>query len=164
MGEVVNLLFLEASKESLGQRFVMDRLCDILVFQVIRHAMNTGQLKAGVLAAFSDPGIAKAVAAVHDNPALEWRVETMAVQASMSRSKFAAKFHALVGMSPAAYVTDLRLNLAENLLRQDQMVKTVAAAVGYRTQQAFTRAFTERNGMPPTEWLKGAHEKSSRSN
>ena len=161
VGDVVELLFSEASKESLGQRFVMDRLCDILVFQIIRYAMNTAQLKSGVLAAFSDPGIAKALAAVHSNPALEWRVETMALEASMSRSKFARKFHDLVGMSPASYVADLRLTLAEDLLKRNQTVKAVAAAVGYGTQQSFTRAFIERNGMPPTGWLKQDHEKES---
>lgn len=157
VGDVVELLFAEAEKESLGQRFVMDRLCDILVFQIIRHAMNTGELKSGVLAAFADAGIAKALTAVHDHPEKQWRVENMALEASMSRSKFAKKFHELVGMSPAMYVTDWRLALAENLLKEKQTVKAVAAALGYNTQQSFTRAFTERNGIAPTEWIRRNH-------
>jgi AraC-like DNA-binding protein len=154
VGSVLGLLFSEASKKSLGQRFIMDRLCDILVFQLIRYAMDTGHLQPGVLAAFSDPGIARALTSLHDNPSREFRVDTLASEASMSRSKFAKKFHDLVGMSPAAYVTEWRLTLAENLLKENQAVKVVSAAVGYRTPQSFTRAFVERNGVPPTEWIR----------
>lgn len=154
VGSVLGLLFSEASKKSLGQRFIMDRLCDILVFQLIRFAMDKGHLQQGVLAAFSDSGIARALTALHDNPSREWRVETLASEASMSRSKFAKKFRDLVGISPAVYVAEWRLTLAENLLRENQAVKTIAASVGYRTQQSFTRAFVERNGLPPVEWIR----------
>lgn len=105
VGAIVNLLFSEAEKESLGRRFILDRLCDILIFQLIRYSMDHSYLNSGVLSGFSDPGIAMALAALHNNPAKEWRVETLASEASMSRSKFARKFHELVGTSPAAYVT-----------------------------------------------------------
>ena len=154
VGDVIELLFSEAGKESTGKRFIIDRLCDILVFQLIRHSMDAGHLKSGVLAGFSDPGIARALVAVHDFPEKEWRVETMAIEASMSRSKFAKKFHDLVGTSPATYVAEWRLALARDLLMQGQTVKAVAAHVGYGTQQSFARAFIERCGMSPTEWLR----------
>jgi AraC-like DNA-binding protein len=72
----------------------------------------------------------------------------------MSRSKFALRFRELVGTTPASYVADWRLALAERLLMQNQPVKVVADAVGYGSQGSFTRAFTVRNGMPPKERLR----------
>lgn len=153
IAEVIRLLFGAASRDALDQRFIMDRLCDILVFKLIRHAVISGNLKAGVLAGFSDSGIAQALAAIHKDPARNWRVESLAEQASMSRSKFAKRFHDLVGLPPASYVADWRLSLAQNLLKQNHSVKAVAAAVGYGTQQSFTRAFIDKTGQPPTQWL-----------
>lgn len=153
MVAVLDLLFSHAAARSAGKRFIMDRLCEILVFEVIQYAVESGQVKAGVLAGFADAGIARALAMIHQNPAREWPVHTLAMEASMSRSKFAKKFHDLVGVSPAAYVTDWRLTTAEHHLRQKKTVKEVAAAVGYSTPQSFTRAFTERRGMTPTQWL-----------
>lgn len=161
IGESISLLFSEAYRKSFGHRFIMDRLCDILVFQLIRHAISSGHLIAGVLAGFSDPGIARALTSIHGNLTREWQVETLAQQASMSRSKFAKKFQELVGQSPAAYVTDWRLSHAENLLLQLQPVKTVATAVGYHTQQSFTRAFINRNGLAPTQWLTQQKKKAA---
>lgn len=153
IGKVLDLLFARAATQSLGKRFIMDRLSDILVFEVIRHAVASGQLKAGVLAGLADAGIAKALTAIHQDPAREWRIEALASQASMSRSKFAKKFHELVGTTPAAYIADWRLDLAGNLLQQNQTVKAVAAAVGYGTPQSFARAFMEKRGLTPTQWL-----------
>jgi hypothetical protein len=76
IGEVVEMLSRESASGGLGQAFVVDKLCDILVCQLIRHAQEAGLLKAGVLAGFSDAGIAQALAAVHQDPAHNWRVES----------------------------------------------------------------------------------------
>lgn len=153
IGEVVEMLSRESASGGLGQAFVVDKLCDILVCQLIRHAQEAGLLKAGVLAGFSDAGIAQALAAVHQDPAHNWRVESMAAVACMSRSAFAKRFHDLVGLSPASYVTGWRLSLAENLLLQQHSVKAVAREVGYGTQQSFARVFMDKHGVSPTSWL-----------
>lgn len=158
MGKILDLLFAQAAAQSIGKRFIMDRLSDILVFEVIRHAIENGQIKAGVLAGLANTGIARALTAIHQNPARAWRIDLLASEASMSRSKFAKRFHELVGISPAAYVADWRVALAENLLRQNHTVKAVAAAVGYGTPQSFARVFMEKRGLSPTEWLQRAPE------
>lgn len=156
IGKILDLLFTHAATKSLSRRFVMDRLSDVLVFEVIRHAIESGQLQAGVLAGLADAGIAKVLTAIHENPARDWPLDLLAGAASMSRSKFAKKFHELVGISPAAYIAEWRLALAENLLRQNHTVKAVAAAVGYGTPQSFARAFMEKRGLTPTQWLERA--------
>ncbi|MBK4739233.1 AraC family transcriptional regulator [Noviherbaspirillum pedocola] len=131
IGAVVDLLYAEAFTAprrnpfpvARSQRFVMDRLCDVLVFQLIRYAVNASIVQAGVLAGFTDNGIARALNAIHEDPAHNWNLEKLASLASMSRSKFAERFHSLVGITPAKYVADWRLGMAEQLLRQNISVK-----------------------------------------
>lgn len=149
-----SLAHAEKSRGGSGERFILDRLCEILVFQIIRHEIDNARMYSGVLAGFSDPGIAKALNAFHEDPAADWSLDDLARQALMSRSKFALRFRELVGTTPASYVADWRLALAERLLMQNQPAKVVASAVGYGSQSSFTRAFIDRNGMPPKEWLR----------
>lgn len=154
IGDVITLLRAETSTPEGRERFVMDRLCDILVFHLIRFAIKTSQLQSGVLRGLTDDGIARALNAIHKDPAHDWSLEKLAAQASVSRSKFIARFHTLVGTTPARYVADWRLAIAEQMLRQGRSVKSVASDVGYLTQKSFTRAFVQRNGIPPMEWLR----------
>lgn len=160
LGDVIELLARESGEPGLGQAFVADRLCEILVCQLIRHAERAGMLKKGVLAGFSDSGIARALAAMHQEPAFDWRVDSLAAVARMSRSAFAARFRELVGSSPASYLACWRVSMAETLLLQRQSVKAVARAVGYGTQQSFTRAFIDRHGVAPTQWLAARREQA----
>jgi AraC-like DNA-binding protein len=154
----LRLLCSEASKDDGGKRLVMDHLCDILIVQLLRHALKTGRIKTGVLAGLSDSGIASVLSALHEDPSRLWRVEDMAAIAGMSRSKFAKNFHSIVGVAPAAYLTNWRMDLAENLLNENKSVKAIAVAVGYSSQPAFTRAFIATFGVPPTEWLRASNK------
>jgi AraC-like DNA-binding protein len=154
LSTVLGMLFDEAGKEDVGKGLMMDRLCDIVVIHVIRHALTSGLVNAGVLMGLSDPGIASALLAIHENPARSWKVEDMAALAHMSRSKFAKHFQEVVGATPVGYLTQTRMALAENLLLANKAVKSVATAVGYSNQPAFTKAFIANFGMPPSAWLK----------
>ena len=68
----------------------------------------------------------------------------------MSRSAFAARFAAVVGTSPMAYVAalaDARPPAA--MLGGGSTVGAVAAALGYGSEAAFSRAFTRITGDTP---------------
>jgi len=68
----------------------------------------------------------------------------------LSRSPFAAKFTALVGQSPMAYLKRWRLQRAATLLRHQSLtLSSVAERVGYESAAAFSRAFTHEFGVSP---------------
>lgn len=150
------LLFAEAMAGRCGHGAVVDRLVEVLVIQLLRHAMAERLVDAGIMAGLSDARLAKAISALHAAPARGWTLEAMASVAGMSRARFAAHFAHTVGMPPGDYLTGWRLGLARRLLRRGLAVKQVAADVGYASPGAFGRVFLQRVGTTPREWQRAA--------
>lgn len=149
----LELLFNEAGQTHYGQQAMLNRLAEILTIQVIRHIFDNGHMPAGILSGLADAGLSRALGVIHEQPAFPWSLEKLAEVAGMSRSKFAKRFHEIVGTTPAEYLTDLRMGMAQALLRRQKLVKTVALEVGYQSQPAFTKAFTAKFGVSPRSWL-----------
>jgi len=110
------------------------------------------------MAGLADPRLAKAIAALHAEPARAWTLEGMASVAGMSRARFAAHFAQTVGTPPGDYLTGWRLGLARRLLRRGLPLKQVAAEVGYGSPGAFGRVFQQRVGQTPRDWQRQAQE------
>lgn len=146
------LLFAEALARRCGHAAVVDRLVEVLVIQLLRHAIAEGLVDAGAMAGLADARLAKAISAVHAEPARGWTLEGMAAVAGMSRARFAAHFVQTVGVPPGDYLTGWRLGLARRLLRRGLPVKQVAADVGYASPGAFGRVFLQRVGRTPRDW------------
>ena len=103
--------------------------------------------------ASSDPGIRRVINAVHAEPGKSWSVDEMAQIAGLSRSSFAERFRGTVGITPAAYVGNQRLDRAARLLSEsDETVSRVAFEVGYETDSAFAKAFRKRFGISPSTY------------
>ena len=105
---------------------------------------------AGLVAALRDPRLARAILALHRQPGREWTVAELAAQSHVSRSVFAQRFQATIGVPPLRYATELRMRLASQLLSSEKLsIETVAQRLGYTSQAAFSRAFKRINGQPP---------------
>jgi AraC-like DNA-binding protein len=77
----------------------------------------------------------------------------MALEAGMSRARFAEHFRKVVGQTPAEYLQYWRLTLARKQLLAGNALKQIAPAVGYQSVAAFHRVFRQRFGVSPKEWL-----------
>ena len=152
----LGLLFAETGRVQCGQCLMADRLFEVLLMQLLRwmlaHPEASG-LPAGLLRGLGHPQLARALVAVHERPGEAWSLERMAAQAGVSRSRFAGLFKDLMGDTPAEYLLGWRLSLACQALRQGQPVKQLADALGYATPSAFSRAFAQRMGCSPREWM-----------
>lgn len=146
-------LFAETRTPAEGGVAVLDRLCELLVIQILRHLIMHGKAEGGLLAGLADRRLAQALEAVHQHPAQAWTVETMAAVAGMSRARFAARFRAILGMSPLHYLTCWRITLAQKQLLGGQRVGVVANAVGYDSASALARVFRRQLGTSPAAWL-----------
>lgn len=147
------LLYQHADQQYAGRAQVLDRLCDVVVTQLIQHLYASGSLDADKLTGQPDNGLLRVLELMHSDAGQPWTLQQLADLAGMSRSKFARVFHEVVGHTPADYLAEQRMLLAQTLLKELHPVKAVADKVGYASQSAFTKAFSARRGMSPRAWL-----------
>jgi AraC-like DNA-binding protein len=151
----LTLLFEEAFDQRCGRQALIDRLFEVVLIQVLRHQMEAGQIRGGMLAGLAHPKLRHALIAMHEKPAQEWPLESLADAAGMSRTVFADAFRDTVGCTPGAYLQGWRVSLAQQYLRRGRSLKIIAIDVGYGSEAALSRAFKAQRGITPTEWRKG---------
>ncbi len=152
----LELLFAEVDHARCGQRLLVDRIFEVVVIQLLRWLLDHPQeagVRPGFITGLSDPRLARALVAMHQAPGENWSLERMAACAGMSRTAFANHFREVVGQTPADYLGDWRMALAQGRLRAGQPIKLLAEELGYANPSALSRAFTARVGMSPRGWL-----------
>jgi AraC-like DNA-binding protein len=147
----------EASAERPGQGLVIERLLEVLLVEAIRQAPDANvAAEPGLLAGLADPQLARALRALHTDVRKVWTVERAAKLAGMSRSTFAERFAAVVGLPPMDYLLRLRIALAKDALRfGGARLADVASASGYRSVSAFSTAFRRIVGVAPGKYVSG---------
>jgi AraC-like DNA-binding protein/quercetin dioxygenase-like cupin family protein len=147
------LLLKERDEPSPGSDVMIARILDLLFIQFLRVWASGPDAAPGWLRAAGDPVIGSVLDAVHADVARPWSVGELAGVARLSRSGFVERFRTATGVPPMTYVVDLRMDLARDLLRStSQSVGEIARRAGYGSDAAFTRAFTQREGVSPTRW------------
>jgi AraC-like DNA-binding protein len=143
-------LRVESSGAELGGSLVAERLAEVLVVAAIRAFVAASPATSvGWITALADPRIGKALRLLHGDVSRRWTVPMLASEVGMSRSAFTQRFTARVGRPPLDYLTNWRMVLAQRCLNKEQTVATVAAAVGYASQSAFSYAFKRTFGRSP---------------
>ncbi|MFZ5521511.1 MAG: AraC family transcriptional regulator [Pseudomonadota bacterium] len=154
--QTLDLLFAEAERLRCGQRLLADRLFEVLLLQLLRwlldHPAQAG-LPSGLLTGLGHPQLARALVAMHEQPGQPWTLDTLAAQAGMSRSAFAAAFKSQVGQTPGDYLLHWRISLAQGLLRRGRPLKAAADELGYASAASLSRAFSQAVGCSPRIWL-----------
>ncbi len=134
-----------------GRQIVLTRLAEILFVQTVRaYLIQLPEQQGGWLRGLIEPGISVALGLIHCQPEQPWTVASLAQQASMSRSSFAARFTQLIGTPPLKYLTQWRMAIAATYLRdQHWTLQAIALRVGYESEVAFSQAFKRWSGFPP---------------
>lgn len=155
----LRLLAHEALGMAPGSQVVIERLIEVIFVHCLRDWLGSGKERTrkqprGWLYALRDAAVAQALTLLHRQPAHPWTVEELGRQIGLSRSVFAERFSEAVGEPPLSYLTRWRMQLAaaQLLTLPRPSLKTIAEAVGYRSEAAFNRAFRKLTGMPPARW------------
>lgn len=150
LAALIALLRSEADGQQLGARSFIDALSQALFTLILRAWLARQTPVAGTFALLADKRLSKAWQAMLAEPGQEWTIDSLAAAATMSRATFMRAFVKVAGVSPWVLLTQLRMELAFNLLRQSRLsLLDIAAQVGYQSQAAFSKKFKETYGEAP---------------
>jgi AraC-like DNA-binding protein len=97
--------------------------------------------------------LARLAAQIEAEPALPWTTTMMAERAAVSVSRLHALFQSDLGMSPRAWLSEVRLRQARGWLATSPVsIAEVAHRCGYADQSALTRAMRRASGMTPAAY------------
>ena len=156
LASLMALMRTESSIESLGGHAMLNAFSAALFALTLRHASQSDEAPAGLLALAGHPRLAPALAAMFREPARSWTLPALARLCNMSRATFARHFQEKLGRSASDLLTDIRMTLAANELKKPRAsTAAVATAAGYQSEAAFQRAFKQRMRMTPAQWRRG---------
>jgi AraC-like DNA-binding protein/mannose-6-phosphate isomerase-like protein (cupin superfamily) len=147
----VRLLMFESAAARPGWESAVERMTDMMLFQMIRSWKEQDRSGKSVgIAAHNDPAIDRAIYLIYSEPAFPWTIASLAKEVGLSRSAFSERFTRLVGVPMMQYVSDRRMQLAEQYLASGKKgLEEMAPLLGYQSGAAFSRAFKRSRGKPP---------------
>src|ERR1700722_569186 len=162
----VERLIQELRQPQPGGALVADHLAHLMLVQALRVHLAEGiEQRVGWLFALADRQMCAAITAMHEDPAHPWTLQELGRRAGMSRSSFALKFKATVGVAPMEYLTRWRMLLAgQRLVHSRERTSVIARSLGYESESAFSTAFRRVMGCSPRQYSRERpHEESPRA-
>ncbi|RZL94739.1 MAG: AraC family transcriptional regulator [Variovorax sp.] len=161
MSHLVEFALCELRERRSGSREVLLRLSELMFIETVRcHLASALEAEAGWFVGLRDPMVARVLARLHAEPERGWTLDALADDVAASRSVLAERFTRLVGQPPMHYLKAWRMQLAARMLMdRSAKVRTVAEAVGYESEAAFSRAFKRLAGSAPTQYRESFPEK-----
>ncbi|WP_328999507.1 AraC family transcriptional regulator [Kribbella sp. NBC_00709] len=146
----------EALGDGPGAAAILSSICTALLAMVLRQS-NREFGTAALWTAVDDHRIARVIDAVLREPGAAWPIAQLAAIATMSRATFLRHFARHTGSTVGEFLTTVRMITAADLLaNRDLTVATVATRVGYHSESAFARAFSQAVGTTPGRFRRSA--------
>jgi AraC-like DNA-binding protein len=115
---------------------------------VSRH----GNRLAEVMTTPNPEAVTRAVTYIHDEAAKPLTLDAIAKIAAVGRFHLIRLFQRYLGLSPHAYLTQVRIDRGKRLLRLGEPVAQVALDVGFADQAHFSRRFKQFTGATPAQY------------
>lgn len=156
MRELVQMVDEELRSARAGALAVATDLSRALFVLMLRAHFEQADSSSGLLKLLYSPVCTKAVNAIVSNPAHGWTLDELARRACVSRATLLRAFQKAAGLTPLAFVAELRLSLArQRLASTGGSLLEICTAVGYTSESAFVRAFKRRFGISPGKIRRG---------
>ncbi|MFC5758443.1 AraC family transcriptional regulator [Rhizobium sp. GCM10022189] len=150
---LVAMLYRETAEEKPGALAIITATCLSLFIMAVRAGRASPVASSGLLQLLGDARLGKSAAAMMSSPAFPWTIDELARHSAMSRATYARQFRERAGMTVGAFLTDIRMMLASDLLvRTRRTIADIAAEVGYESEAAFGKAFKGRRGITPARY------------
>lgn len=142
----------ELKEEEAGQEVVITAQVEQMLVHLLRHHANVRRSDELELSRVGlvDRRIRSAVEMMHAHMDRDLPIEELAGAAYLSPFHFARLFKKLTGASPHAYLANLRVQRAQQLLAEtDLSISELSARVGYSSPSHFSKAFRRATGLTP---------------
>jgi AraC-like DNA-binding protein len=124
-----------------------------LALAIGRHVQRLGGTSRRLSTGLDPAALRRVIALMQDRIADNLSLADLAAECGLSISAFGRAFRQSIGMTPSRYFTQMRIQRAKTLLRQDALsLAHIAGTVGYSDQAHFTTAFARLTGLPPARW------------
>lgn len=148
-----------SSSPALSSFALLSRVLD--VFDAVGRLSGESTRGAGPTRATPQPEILSAMELLRVNLSHPWTVGQLAHEVALSPSHLTRLFQAQLGVSPAAYLRQIRADhLAELLATTSLTMSEAGAAVGWQDPALTSRSFKRRYGVTPRAFAKIHREPS----
>ncbi len=118
-----------------------------------RHGSGGGRIAAAPRDAAALRKTVETMRALHADTL---RLDELAAMVGLTTFQLIGLFKRAVGLTPHAYLTQMRLNAACRHLRRGQKIAEVAVATGFYDQSALTKHFKRCYGITPLQFARAA--------
>jgi len=157
MQSIFDMILAECLSQNTASKAILDKLSEILFTYALRQHLMENPDHFGFLALYSHERLNKAINAFHKQPAKHWTLETLAVEAALSRTVFVETFKSVSGWTVSQYLTWWRMQLAWSKLSEGKSVAEAADLVGYKSEAAFSRVFQKTFSMTAGQVRRGSN-------
>jgi AraC-like DNA-binding protein len=124
--------------------------CLVLLF---RQLCENDVCRLPWLEALKEPRMARVLQAMLEEPEGDHSLDSLAARVSMSRSAFAHEFKKFFGRTPMAFLREVRLRRATELLHNTALpIDTIGRRVGFASRSHFSHAFRDHFGTCPADF------------
>lgn len=142
-------------KSCQGDAAILERWLDLYCGALSRVCGEAGQdwmPHLSLDACFTPQALAqRTIAIIHSRYQEPLKLERVAREQFVSPAYLGRIFHTCTGQTFRDYLTQVRMQYADRLLREGHPVSSVAAAVGYEDPNYFSRVYKKQFGYPPKD-------------
>ena len=155
--QILTVLGSEAAAQEPSTRLFLEQAVDLLCTQLVRGHSSLGNLAAPEpRRGLADWQVRKVTAFMQAHLDRDIGLDELAELVQLSRFHFATAFRLATRQAPHAWLTELRITRARQLLARPELpVTEIALEVGYQTPSSFAAAFRKKTGLTPSQFRRG---------
>ena len=138
---------LNSANKEWQDELMAENILEELVVNLISSYSNN-QIKSKEIS-YSRKKLVQAVEYMRENFYENLKLENLAQISGLSKYHFLRKFKEEFSMTPHAYLLQIRIQNAKNMLLNHQSLTNIALSCGFSDQSHFTRVFNKIYGMSP---------------
>jgi AraC family transcriptional regulator len=150
--QLMTLLAAEAGQGGPSGRLYVDHLAHALAVRLLLSGVPEKHKASAAVSALPTNVLRRVIERMHDFSA-DLNLEALAAESGYSRGHFLRMFQATTGLTPHRYLQQLRLERAQELIKErSASLIDIAAICGFSSQSHLSTVFRQLRGMTPTEY------------